>query len=171
MKTTNYIETFISVSEDSPVKKAEIPPSLKGGKKTIAGIQYDLIKNYPYQYTSDDVLFAVYTQKNDTSKNEAQAEREKFFSKGQPCLRSSPLVKRYGWGIHCDSEGRIALYPVESIEYQAFQNDKALKQLRGMRSKRKQPEQGNSMDTCASIAGCHRSDWQVGLLSNNESQG
>ncbi len=27
-----------------------------------------------------------------------------FFSKGQPCLRASDLGKKYGWGIHSDSE-------------------------------------------------------------------
>ena len=136
MKTTNYIETFISVSEDSPAIAAEIPPS-KNGVKTIAGVQYELIKNNPYKYTSDDVIFAVYAQRNGIETEEMQAEREKFFSKGQACLRSSPLVKRYGWGVHSNSEGRVAIYSIESKEYREFSNDKSLKQLKGMRSKRK----------------------------------
>jgi hypothetical protein len=136
MKTTNYSETFISVSEDCPVREAEIP-LLKNGEKTAAGIQYDLIKNNPYKYTSDDVIFTVYAQRTGIEKDEMQAEREKFFSKGQPCLRTSPLVKRYGWGIHSNSESKIALYPVHSKEYQEFLNDKSLMQLKGMRSKRK----------------------------------
>lgn len=136
MKTTNYLGAFISASEDSIAKEAQIPP-LKNGEKTIAGTQYDLIKNNPYQYTSDDVIFAVYAQRNGIGNDETQVEREKFFSKGQPCLRSSPLVKRYGWGIHSDNEGKVALYSIASEEYQERLNDKSLKQLKGMRSKRK----------------------------------
>ena len=136
MKTTNYLETFISASEDSIAKEGEIPP-LKAGEKTIAGIQYELIKNNPYKYTSDDVIFTVYAQRNGIKQNEMKTEREKFFSKGQPCLRSSPLVKRYGWGVHSDSEGKIAIYPVESKEYQELLNNGLLKHLKGMKSKRK----------------------------------
>jgi hypothetical protein len=55
--------------------------------------------------------------KNDISKKEFEKEKEKFFSVGQACLRSSPLPKRYGWGVHSNSEGKIAIYAMESNEY------------------------------------------------------
>ena len=42
------------------------------------------------------------------------AERERFFGKGQPCLRTSPLAKTYGWALHFDADGRIALLPMDS---------------------------------------------------------
>ncbi|MFP3836102.1 DUF6157 family protein, partial [Chryseobacterium sp. SIMBA_028] len=61
----------------------------------------------------------------------------KFFSKGQPCLRTSPLSKRYGFGIHHDSEGKVALFPVESKDYQTFLNDDSITKVKAMRSKRK----------------------------------
>lgn len=136
MKTTNYYETFILASEDSPAKGSEMP-TLRNGEMTTAGIQYDLIKNNPYKYTSDDIIFAVYAQKNNIEKDDMEAEKENFFSKGQACLRTSPLVKRYGWGIHSNNEGKVALYPLESKEYKKFSNEKSLKQVKGMRSKRK----------------------------------
>ncbi|MBI5033663.1 MAG: hypothetical protein HZB51_24355 [Chloroflexi bacterium] len=135
MSTTNYYETIIQVAEDCPVEKAEIP-QLKNGEKTIAVMQYELIDGHPYQYTSDDVIFKVYAAKNKISRANLQSEREKFFSKGQPCLRSSSLVKRYGWGIHSDPEGKVALYAVESSEYKKFCKDKTIKHLKGMKSKR-----------------------------------
>lgn len=56
---------------------------------------------------------------------------------GQPCLRSSPLAKRYGWGFHYDAEGRVALVPVGSPEYEAFVTDDSLTVVKAMRSKRK----------------------------------
>ena len=60
--------------------------------------------------------------------------RKDFFSKGQACFRASPLTKRYGWGVHSDSEGKIAIYPVESKEYKKLAGDENLTHLRAMRS-------------------------------------
>jgi hypothetical protein len=134
--TTNYLETFIEIAEDCPVEKAEIPP-LKNGEKTIAFIHYELIINNPYEYTSDDVIFNTFVQKNNIGKENLEAERIKFFSKGQACLRSSPLTKRYGWGVHSDKDGKVAIYPMESKEYKKYCNSKSLKHLKGMRAKRK----------------------------------
>jgi len=131
--TTNYTDTFIAVAEDCPVKAAEIPVE-KAGKKTVASAQFERIMHHPYTYTSDDVIFGVYAEKNNLSEN--KAGRDQFFSKGQPCLRASPLGKRYGWGIHCDAEGKVALYPVESDDYKKLENDPKLVHTRAMRSKR-----------------------------------
>ena len=135
MKTTNYYNTFIEVAEDCPVASAEIPPQ-KGTDKTVANLQFDLLKSSPYQYTSDEVLFSVYASKNEVTATELAAEREKFFSKGQACFRASPLTKRYGWGVHANAEGKIALYALESEEYQKLAGDKSLKVVKAMRSKR-----------------------------------
>lgn len=134
--TTNYFDTFIEVAEDCPITTAEIPP-LKGEIKSAANIQFDMINKNPYKFTSDDVLFEVYAIKNDLTKAELKRSREKYFSKGQPCFRSSPLTKRYGWGVHSDSKGRIAIYAMESLEYKKYLNDGAVKHLKAMRSKRK----------------------------------
>ncbi len=136
MKTTNYYNAFIEVAEDCPIDAAEIPP-IKDKEKTAANIQFEMIKNNPYKYTSDDVIFNVYTVKNKIGKKGYENEREKFFSKGQACMRSSPLTKRYGWGVHSNSEGKIAIYDVDSKEYKKFLKDKTLKHVKAMRSKRK----------------------------------
>lgn len=134
--TTNYINTFIEVAEDCPALIAEVPKQ-KGEQKTVALLQYELITKHPYKYTSDDVLFQVYVTKNDIPQSEWKKAREIFFSKGQACLRASPLTKRYSFGIHCDEKGRIALYPVESKEYQQFLKNKDIKKLKAMRNSRK----------------------------------
>ncbi|MCW1962353.1 DUF6157 family protein [Chryseobacterium viscerum] len=133
--TTNYINTFIEVAEDCPVSQAQIPPEKK--EKTIASLQYEkLIKN-PYQYSSDDIIFECYAIKNDISESKKQEEREKFFSKGQACLRSSPLAKRYGFGIHHNTDKKVALFPIESKEYQDLLNSTSVTKTKAMRSKRK----------------------------------
>lgn len=135
MHTTNYYDTLIKVAEDCPVGIAEMPP-IKEGKTTVANIQFDMISSHPYRYTSDDVIFDAYAIRKDIPPEERDAERERFFSKGQPCLRSSPLAKRYGWGVHSDADGRIALFAVESDEYRQLASDDNLTQLKAMRSKR-----------------------------------
>lgn len=136
MKTTNYINTFIEIAEDCPVDAAEIPPQKKG-ERTAAFIQFDMISKHPYKYTSDDVIFQVFAEKNEIKGSSAlKEEREKFFSKGQACLRASALGKRYGWGIHSNEKGQVALYPVDSKEYKAFVKDKTLGHTKAMRSKR-----------------------------------
>lgn len=135
LHTTNYFNTFILISEDSRAISGETP-FIKGAVPTAAVIQFDMIRKNPYQYTSDDVLFQVYAQKNDLTRSAYKAAREQFFSKGQPCMRASPLTKRYGWGIHYDAAGKIAIYGAETPEYERFSKDKSLKVIRAMRSSR-----------------------------------
>ncbi|HLR26291.1 MAG TPA: DUF6157 family protein [Fodinibius sp.] len=134
MKTTNYFNTFLEVADDCPVDKAEMPP--ERGRKTIVRMQYEMISENPYKYTSDDVIFNVFTKKHSIPEEDKAEEREKFFSKGRACLRSSALGKRYGWGIHYDEEGKMALYGVESDKYKKLANDESLDHQKAMRSRR-----------------------------------
>ena len=133
--TTNYQNAFIAIADDCPVSAAEIPP-VKGDKKTAANIQFDMVSRHPYKYTSDDVLFHVFAEKNDLTESELAEARRQFFSKGQPCFRTSPLTKRYGWGVHSDNDGKIALYACNSPEYEKFTGDKNLTVVKAMKSSR-----------------------------------
>jgi hypothetical protein len=131
--STNYVSTFIEVSEDCPVDHAEEPPA--GEKPTIAALHHRLIAEEPYTRTSDDVIFETHALRNGLDPDDTAA-RETFFSKGQPCLRSSPLGKRYGWGIAHDAEGRVALVPRDSEEYALLAADPAITHTKAMRSRR-----------------------------------
>lgn len=134
----NYVNTFIAVADDCPAARAAVPPE-KPGKTSIADVQYQVLVRHPYYYRQDDVLFASAAGVRGVSDfNEAQLaeRRQAFFAKPQACLRTSPLAKRYGWGIHFDLDAKAAAYPIESNEYQRFQADTSLHQLKAMRSKR-----------------------------------
>ena len=133
--TTNYVDTLIEVAEDTRATTGTKPPS-KPGNRTVAKMQYDLIARNPYKYTSDDVVFQVYAERNDLTKTEYRQAREQFFAKGQPCLRTSPLAKACGFGIHNDSSGRVALYGMETPEYDRYLNDPKTKKVKAMKSKR-----------------------------------
>lgn len=131
--STNYTNTFILIADDCPAPAGEIPP-LKGGEITVAGLQFEMISKNPYKHSSDDVLFQVFAVRNDLTKGELKEARQTFFSKGQPCFRASALTKRYGWGIHYDKEGKMAIYSCNSGEYRKYAADKSLKIIKAMKS-------------------------------------
>jgi hypothetical protein len=136
MHTTNYYNTFIAVAEDCPVTAASLPPVKAGAAPTLAALQLSILAEAPYSYTSDDLIFRAFAMKNGIPDADANAAREAFFSKGQPCLRASSVTKRYGWGIHYNAEGKIAAFQMESEAYQNLAADPALNQLKAMRTKR-----------------------------------
>lgn len=132
MSTTNYANTFIAVSPDSSATAGDMSP--KPG--SIAAIQLELLQGKPYGLTSDDLLFEVHARRNDLAKADRVEARAAFFGKSQACLRASPLVKKYGWGLHHDADGRVAVVPVESDAYANLKARTDLKQTVGMRSAR-----------------------------------
>ena len=95
MHTTNYFDTFIKVAAGSRAEKGKEPPE-RAGAKTIARMEYEMIAANPYRYTSDEVLFRVYAERKKIPEAEMEAERARYFSKGQACMRASDLVRRYG---------------------------------------------------------------------------
>jgi len=133
--STNYTNTFIEIAEDCSASSGIVPP-VKADSKTIANLQFELLWKNPYRFTSDDVFFQVYSIRNDLTKSELAEARKAFFSKGQPCFRASPLTKTYGWGVHSDKDGKIALVGCETKEYAKYRNDKSLKVIKAMKSKK-----------------------------------
>lgn len=133
MHTTNYYDTLIEVAPDCKLAQAQVP-ELRNGKRTIALMQFELIAKNPYTYTSDDILFQVYADRNDLLPDEFEAARKQFFSKGQACMRASPLTKQFGWGVHFDKDGKAALCGMETDEYQRILGDPAVKKVKAMRT-------------------------------------
>lgn len=135
----NYVDTFIVTAEDSPTSTSVVPTP-RGEKKTVAVIQYELLSGHPYKYTQEDVLFETFLRQKGISAKELKTSgkkmREEFFAKDQPCLRTSPLARTYGWGFHFDPKGKVALYAQESPEYKKLSKG-ASKVLKALRSSRK----------------------------------
>lgn len=76
--TTNYKDMFIEIADDCPSTNGEVPP-IKAYAKTVANIQFEMISKNPYKYTSDDILFQVFADRNDLTKNEYKEASEHFF--------------------------------------------------------------------------------------------
>lgn len=134
----NYYETFIRVAEDCPVDSGEVPTA-RGGKRTAAQAHYEMTRDAPYRYTQEQVLFAAeLTKKGLDPKDHPEGGEtwQAFYSKGQPCLRASPLAKRYGWGFHFDADGRVAALDRAEPAYAERAADASLRQLAAMRTRR-----------------------------------
>lgn len=137
-RSTNYYSTFISVAEDCPVNAASEPPASKG-KMTAAQIHLRMARDEAGSHTQEQILFRTYLNAkalNSSEHVEGGETWKVFFSKGQPCLRTSALGKRYGWGLHFDEVGRVTAVPMESSMYVCLANDPDLRQLKAMRSRR-----------------------------------
>lgn len=136
-----YFDTLIAV-DDCPVSRSAVPTA-RGGKKTVAVLQYEMLADNSYVLTQEDVLFGSWLARQDMpdhlSDEDLARLRQEFFAKPQACLRSSPLPKRYGWGLLFDHEGRVALLPMESEEYEhlAGGKDSGVTVLKALRSGRR----------------------------------
>lgn len=140
-KDLNYYETFIRVADDCPVSSAVPPPPKRGEGKSIPQLEYELLADRPYTLTQEEVLFTVHLLRQGLSPDDPALPREtlrrEFFSKSRACLRASMLPKKYGWGLHFDAAGRIALVPMESADYAAFlRGARPATVLAAMRNKR-----------------------------------
>jgi hypothetical protein len=116
----NCYDTLIAVADDCPVSSGVMPQS-RSGKQTVAVVQFDMIATNPGGLTQEDVLFESWLSRQGLSAQPSAPERAKlragFFATPQACLRSSPLPKKYGWGLLFDGAGRVRLCPMESAEY------------------------------------------------------
>jgi len=131
----NYYDTLIEVADDCPATEGQAPQA-RGGKKTKAVVEYEMLVKHPYKYTEEDVAFETYAVLHDIPKAIWPKERKKFLSKGHPHLRVSALTKRYGWGFHNNGEGKVALIAVESSEYKQLMDNPRTTKIRAFRSTR-----------------------------------
>ncbi|OBZ14832.1 hypothetical protein A8L34_13125 [Bacillus sp. FJAT-27264] len=136
----SYTDTFIRVAEDCPVETG-IPPVSSRPLPSAHVIQYELLSSEPYTYTHQELLYEVHVRHKQIPLEERIDRREEIwqelFSKKHPCLRASMLPKKYGWGVHFNSAGKIAIYGKESPEYDHFvSGGQDVTLLLAMRSKR-----------------------------------
>lgn len=133
MHTTDYTDTLILPAPDTKAESAVAPPA---GTGSVAELQYARLAGGDYTWSSDDLVFDVHCERKAIPETERAAERERFFSKGQPCLRTSPLAKTYGWALHFDSTGRIALLPMGSERLTELEADPVVRVRAAMKSSR-----------------------------------
>ena len=135
----SYKDTFVQVATDCPVSRGVVPP-VRGESKSVAVIQHELLSAHPYRFGHEDLIFEVHVRHKNIPTDELNARgaaiRAELFRKPHPCMRASPLAKTYGWGVHYDKDGRIAIYAMESDAYRSFtsQSSAGPKLVAAMRS-------------------------------------
>lgn len=134
-----YTNTFIQIAPDCPADKGIIPV-IRGAKIPFCMTEYELLSEHPYVYTKEELIIEAHLFRETITQTELDAGGEALHAKLQirnPCMRTSALAKRYGWGFHFDNQGKLALYAVDSPEYQRFIHaDSGLQVLSALRSKR-----------------------------------
>jgi hypothetical protein len=97
---------------------------------------YQRLLASPYALTSDDIIFGIQADRYAIPDDERGPARMEYFSRGQACLRSSPLVKTLGWALHHDGQGRVALVDPASEDFEQLMADDRVTKRPGLRSKR-----------------------------------
>ena len=105
----DLVNTLITVAESS--SKISIVPESKSKKETVKEVVFRVLKENPYKYKQNDLFYEVHINQMKKSKS-LKLETYK--------LQRSELCSLLGWGIHGDGEGRLALVPVESSQYQTL---------------------------------------------------
>jgi hypothetical protein len=94
-KTLNYHDVLVQVADDCPVTAAQVPQA-RGGRKTKAVVEYELLAKHPYRYTEEDIAFEVYAILHHIPKAKRRTERTKLVSKGHPHLLAPREALRLG---------------------------------------------------------------------------
>lgn len=130
-----FRNTFIRIAADCPESTGIEPPS-RGGKKPVHLIQLELLLGRPHHFTHESLVVESELLREPPTGESPAEVLTRIRSKPLPCLRCSPLAKRYGWGFHFDGDGKIAVHPSGSKAYQKLAADSHLDQVPAMRSKK-----------------------------------
>ena len=102
-------EELIEVAEDYQVKYAQEPPN--GNPKTIPRIEYELLIANPYKFTERELFYEVHV----VHRNRPHLKIDSYN------IKRSLLVQSFGWGLHRNSEGKLALVALECDRYKELQ--------------------------------------------------
>lgn len=87
-------------------------------------VLYDLVSRNPYKFTPEDLTFELHVRKPGPGRAEVHRRRAELWAglsaRSHPCLRACVPAKRFGWGLHVNADGKVALYGRESAEYHQF---------------------------------------------------
>lgn len=116
-------EELIEIAPDSPATRSEEPPD-SGTGKTIARISYEVLAENPYKFSEREFYHEVHVVRR--GRSDLKIENYN--------IKRLALVKQYGWGIHRNSDGKLALVACESRRYQELLADPLVKKTKAYRS-------------------------------------
>ena len=103
-----FPETLITVAEKCPANRG-MEPTTNRAEKTITMHQYEVLTEMPYQLTYKQLKDEVHRTRRGKEFTDDQLETY--------MMKRSELCKIYGWGVHEDKNGKLALVGCETKEY------------------------------------------------------
>ena len=79
----NYYDTLIEIADDCPAVKGQVPQA-RGGTKTKAVVEYELLVKHPYTYTEEDIAFEVYAVLHDIPEGQLAERTREVLEQGPP---------------------------------------------------------------------------------------
>ena len=103
----DLLNTLITVAESSSITSTA--PVSKKKRKTVAVMLYEVLCENPYHFEQYELFYEVHITRMGKESENLKLETYK--------LQRSELCSTYGWGIHCNENGKIGLVAVESERY------------------------------------------------------
>lgn len=89
---------MIEIAADSHVMRSEEPPD-DGTVKTIARVSYEVLAENPYVFSEPEFYHEVHVVRRKRPNLKIESYN----------IKRLALVKRFGWGIHRNSDEKLAL--------------------------------------------------------------
>lgn len=124
---SNYVpltEELIQIADDSPVESSREPHDTDTNK-TVARVYYETLMENPYKYNEHELRYEVFVVR----RNRPDLKIDRY------SIRRIDLVKKYGWGIHRNSDGKLALVACDSERYKQLLADSSVKKSKASRSR------------------------------------
>ncbi|MBA3390336.1 MAG: GIY-YIG nuclease family protein [Rubrobacter sp.] len=122
--STSAREELIEIAADSHVIRSEEPP-YGGTGKTIARVSYEVLAENPYVFSEPEFYHEVHVIRRKRPDLRIESYN----------IKKLALVKNFGWGIHRNKDGKLALVPCESERYKELLADQLVKKTKAYRNR------------------------------------
>ena len=112
---------LITTSENCPASSG-IAPTTNRKEKTVTMHYHDLFMESPYCFTYEQAKKEVH--ENRRGKTDLKLNSYD--------MRRSELCKIWGWGVHADRNGKLALVGCETDEYQRLLKDSSVRKIKAL---------------------------------------
>jgi hypothetical protein len=117
-----YCNTLIKVASDCTVKRGTIPESNRKAF-TDATVYYEVLSQNRYKLTEREFY-----------KESLEIRLRKKVKHKKYMMKRNILCKKWGWGVHFDCNGKMALVGCETNEYNKLLSDPAITKMAAYRS-------------------------------------
>ena len=116
-----FPEILITVADKCPANRG-MEPTTNRAEKTITMHQYDVLTEMPYQLDYDELKKEVH--ENRRGKTDLKLDSYD--------MRRSELCKVWGWGVHQDKNGKLALVGCETKEYRRLLRKPGVRKVKAL---------------------------------------